>query len=106
MRRRAGAEQPKIAADRLALLALIEAEEGEGRAVPCRTGDAYVTAAWTADGDDEQRVAAAACSPCPVKRECRRFGLAWPDLPGVYGGRTERERQRAVKQPHLEEGSA
>lgn len=95
-------EPPAIALERLALLEGIERHEGEGELVPCRTGDVYVTAAWTAELVSEQRVAAAACSPCPAKRECRAFGLTWPDLPGVYGGVTQIERRRAANQPSKE----
>lgn len=74
-----------------ALLSLIEARAREP--VPCRAGGLAVTSAWVAEDDAEQRLAAAACRPCPVLGECREYGLAWPREAGVYGGMTERQRQ-------------
>lgn len=68
--------------------------------IPCRAVDLHVSAAWTSDEDDEQRVAAAACRsmPCPALAACRAYGLAWPRELGAYGGMTERERRKAARE--------
>ena len=42
-------------------------------------------------------VAAAArriCATCPVRAECLRYALTDPDLDGIWGGTTPRQRQR------------
>src|SRR5699024_10673162 len=53
-------------ADRLELLHSLDQHPAE--AIPCRAVDLYVSAAWTAEDDAEQRTAAAACRarPCPA----------------------------------------
>lgn len=68
--------------------------------VPCRSVDLHTAGAWTSEEDDEQRVAAAACrsQPCPRLAACRRYGLAWTDELGCYGGITEKERRKAARE--------
>ena len=42
-------------------------------------------------------VAAAArriCATCPVRDDCLRYALTDPDLDGIWGGTTPRQRQR------------
>lgn len=86
------------ALDRDALLDLIDSYLAD--AIPCRAFDVATAAAWTADEDDEQRVAAAACrsTPCPALEVCRFFGLTYADELGVYGGLTHTQRRRAARQ--------
>lgn len=38
------------------------------------------------------QAAKAVCSSCPVKRECRTDAMEHPELDGVRGGLTDRER--------------
>lgn len=78
--------------ERSRLLALVAARADR---VPCVTSPE--PAAWTTDDDDTQRVAAAACSPCPILAACRAYGAAWPAEEGVYGGRTQSERRRGAR---------
>ena len=78
---------------------LLERREQRDEAIPCRTGGLTTTAAWISDQVDEQRVAAAACSPCPVKAKCRVFGLTWGNELGVYGGLTQPERRTTNQRP-------
>ncbi|PFG19198.1 WhiB family transcriptional regulator [Serinibacter salmoneus] len=72
-------------------LQLLDRLARRAREIPCVISPA--PEAWTAEEIPTQRVAAAACSPCPLKVACRAYGLAWPDEAGVYGGLTERERK-------------
>jgi len=67
--------------------------------IPCRSVDLHTAGAWTAETEDEQRVAAAACRarPCPALAACRAFGLAWPQELGAYGGLTQTERRRTAR---------
>lgn len=83
--------------DRAELLDQIDAHPDH--AIPCRSVDLYASAVWTAEAEDEQRVAAAACRsrPCPVIDTCRAYGLAWPAELGAYGGLTEKERRRLAR---------
>jgi WhiB family transcriptional regulator, redox-sensing transcriptional regulator len=34
------------------------------------------------------------CSSCPVRQDCLDYALANPEMAGVWGGTTERERQK------------
>lgn len=95
--RRAGATIPEIAVQRKALLGHLELLEHDGQAIPCRSGGLLATVAWTSDEVDEQRAAARACGACPAVTACRQFGLAWPDLPGTYGGLPEAARRRPTR---------
>ena len=40
----------------------------------------------------------ATCADCPVHEECLAYALAQPDLVGVWGGTTERERRKIRRQ--------
>lgn len=46
--------------------------------------------------------AKAACSRCPVRRDCEAYALPDPDLHGIWGATTERQRRnrrRQLRQP-------
>ena len=48
--------------------------------------------------DDEAVAAKAVCAVCPVNIACLEFALAGREKDGVWGGATERERRRLVRQ--------
>lgn len=98
---------PEQAAD---LWRLLEQVEATADRVPCRTGEALPTAAWTSDDPAWQKLAADGCLDCPVMWQCRGYALRWadhlssPEHVGfgaggcVYGGLTPRQLRAA----HLE----
>ena len=50
-------------------------------------------------GDDEEAVdAKAICSVCQVRDQCLEHALAVREKEGVWGGLTERERRRVIRQ--------
>lgn len=54
---------------------------------------------YPADDNDEQADAAkAVCAVCPVQGECLEYALGSKEREGVWGGATERERRRIVRQ--------
>ena len=48
--------------------------------------------------DEEAGPAKAICEACPVREACLEFALAAREREGVWGGATERERRRIVRQ--------
>ena len=48
--------------------------------------------------DDEAEEAKGICAACPVRQACLEFALANRERDGVWGGATERERRRIVRQ--------
>jgi WhiB family redox-sensing transcriptional regulator len=48
--------------------------------------------------DDDAEAAKAICAMCPVQRPCLEYALANRERDGVWGGATERERRRLVRQ--------
>ena len=48
--------------------------------------------------DEEAEPAKAICDACPVREACLEFALAAREREGVWGGATERERRRIVRQ--------
>jgi WhiB family redox-sensing transcriptional regulator len=48
--------------------------------------------------DDEIEVAKAVCDECPVSGPCLEHALAVREKEGVWGGCTERERRRILRQ--------
>jgi WhiB family redox-sensing transcriptional regulator len=48
--------------------------------------------------DEEAGPAKAICAECPVREACLEFALANRERDGVWGGATERERRRMVRQ--------
>ncbi|MGH9102430.1 MAG: WhiB family transcriptional regulator [Acidimicrobiales bacterium] len=48
--------------------------------------------------DDEAEQAKAICDLCPVRQPCLEHALAHREREGVWGGTTERERRRILRQ--------
>ena len=48
--------------------------------------------------DDEAEEAKGICAACPVRQACLEYALANRERDGVWGGATERERRRIVRQ--------
>ena len=48
--------------------------------------------------DEDAEPAKAVCNACPVREACLEFALAAREREGVWGGATERERRRIVRQ--------
>ena len=48
--------------------------------------------------DDEADVAKSICAECPVREACLEYALANCERDGVWGGATERERRRMIRQ--------
>ncbi|MFT3854925.1 MAG: WhiB family transcriptional regulator [Ilumatobacteraceae bacterium] len=50
------------------------------------------------DDDDEALDAKAVCAECPVRITCLEYALQVREKQGVWGGATERERRRLIRQ--------
>lgn len=48
--------------------------------------------------DEEAEPAKAICAVCPVREPCLEYALANRERDGVWGGATERERRRMIRQ--------
>ena len=48
--------------------------------------------------DDDLEEAKAVCASCSVRQACLEYSLAAREREGVWGGLTERERRRIVRQ--------
>ncbi|MDA8399744.1 MAG: WhiB family transcriptional regulator [Actinomycetota bacterium] len=48
--------------------------------------------------DEEAQPAKAICAQCPVRQPCLEYALVNRERDGVWGGATERERRRMVRQ--------
>jgi WhiB family redox-sensing transcriptional regulator len=48
--------------------------------------------------DEEAEEAKSICAQCPVRETCLEYALANRERDGVWGGATERERRRMVRQ--------
>ncbi len=48
--------------------------------------------------DEEAGAAKAVCGRCPVRQPCLEFALSSRERDGVWGGATERERRRMLRQ--------
>jgi len=48
--------------------------------------------------DEEAEEAKAVCGICPVRQMCLEHALAFRERDGVWGGLTERERRRVLRQ--------
>jgi WhiB family redox-sensing transcriptional regulator len=48
--------------------------------------------------DEEAEEAKAICATCPVREACLEYALANRERDGVWGGATERERRRMIRQ--------
>ncbi|MGH9042027.1 MAG: WhiB family transcriptional regulator [Acidimicrobiia bacterium] len=63
----------------------------------CRGSDSMV---FYPPADDDTLAAPAKriCADCPVRQPCLEFALATREKHGVWGGLTERERRRVLRQ--------
>ncbi len=52
----------------------------------------------SSDDDLDAIPAKAVCAECPVREPCLEFALAVREKDGVWGGATERERRRIIRQ--------
>ncbi len=52
----------------------------------------------TTDDDADAAAAKAVCAECQVREPCLEFALAVREKDGVWGGATERERRRMIRQ--------
>ncbi|MGE3621301.1 MAG: WhiB family transcriptional regulator [Acidimicrobiia bacterium] len=50
------------------------------------------------DVDEEAGAAKAVCGLCPVRHACLEYALTKREKEGVWGGATERERRRIIRQ--------
>lgn len=48
--------------------------------------------------DEEADEAKSICGACPVRESCLEYALANRERDGVWGGATERERRRIIRQ--------
>ena len=48
--------------------------------------------------DEESDAAKAVCGVCPVRQPCLEYALASREKDGVWGGATEKERRRLLRQ--------
>ncbi|HVN49842.1 MAG TPA: WhiB family transcriptional regulator [Acidimicrobiales bacterium] len=48
--------------------------------------------------DDDAREAKMVCSTCSVRESCLEYALGVREKEGVWGGATERERRRIIRQ--------
>lgn len=48
--------------------------------------------------DDEAAEAKSICAQCPVRQPCLEYALSTRERDGVWGGATERERRRMIRQ--------
>ena len=62
----------------------------------CRGADP--TTFYPVSDEDEAFEAKAICSSCPVREPCLEYALTVREKHGVWGGLTERERRRLVRQ--------
>jgi WhiB family redox-sensing transcriptional regulator len=63
----------------------------------CRGIDAEIFYPETDDEADAE-AAKAVCGVCPVRQACLEHALAHREREGVWGGTTERERRRILRQ--------
>ncbi len=67
------------------------------RHAACRGLDVEIFYPVTED-DADAAEAKAICEDCPVRQACLEHALAHREREGVWGGATERERRRIVRQ--------
>jgi WhiB family redox-sensing transcriptional regulator len=61
----------------------------------CRGLDASI---FYPDDDDDATIAKSVCEGCAVRAACLEHALASREKAGVWGGATERERRRIIRQ--------
>ena len=49
-------------------------------------------------GEEESPEAQAVCAVCPVREACLEYALAARERDGIWGGASERERRRMIRQ--------
>lgn len=54
---------------------------------------------WFPARGDSPAAAKAICGRCPVRTDCLAFALEWPELPGIWGGTSQRQRDRLRARP-------
>jgi WhiB family redox-sensing transcriptional regulator len=62
----------------------------------CRGADPAIF--YPVSDDDEAPEAKEICAGCPVREPCLEYALTVREKHGVWGGLTERERRRLVRQ--------
>jgi WhiB family transcriptional regulator, redox-sensing transcriptional regulator len=50
------------------------------------------------DEEDDAAPAKAVCASCPVREPCLEHALAYREKEGIWGGASERERRRIIRQ--------
>lgn len=74
----------------------VSAHELEWRMLgACRGLDAGI---FYPDSEEEAQIATQVCEECGVRTACLEFALAQREKAGVWGGATERERRRILRQ--------
>lgn len=53
---------------------------------------------YPVDDDDDAEGAKEVCGSCQVRQACLEFALVTHERDGVWGGATERERRRMIRQ--------
>ena len=74
--------------------ALYKAIEAAPAIPPCQVTDPDL---WFPESGGENfqfRTAKKFCGQCPVQKECAAYALSEPDLLGIWGGTTVKDRQR------------
>jgi WhiB family redox-sensing transcriptional regulator len=66
-------------------------------AAACRGLDPLIFYPVT-DEDDEAEPAKIVCDQCPVREPCLEHALGHREKEGIWGGATERERRRIIRQ--------
>jgi WhiB family redox-sensing transcriptional regulator len=61
----------------------------------CRGLDAAI---FYPDDDDDAEAAKSVCSQCHVRTACLEHALSFREKAGVWGGATERDRRRIIRQ--------
>ena len=86
-------------ADLVRLSEAIEAKETEAAdAAEEAARAAEALAALSADDDDDAVEAKSVCAQCGVRVACLEYALVSREKSGVWGGATERERRRLIRQ--------
>lgn len=50
------------------------------------------------DDEDAEAVAKVICDVCPVREPCLEYALGFREREGIWGGTSERDRRRIVRQ--------
>lgn len=88
------APQPALGALLEALSGLHAGADWRSQA-SCRGVDSFV---FYPTNEEEAQSAKAICGTCPVRRPCLEHALARREKDGVWGGATEKERRRIIRQ--------